>query len=123
MPEIEVKEYLKMILRGLYHIHERRYVHVDIKPNNILVFPDDNGKLKLKLKITDFGLSKKCDEFEEVVITTNAKPRFQGTPRYMSPESILFGKINTSLDIWSLSCILIEMISRKHVWSDCKSVG
>ncbi|CAK9319512.1 unnamed protein product [Citrullus colocynthis] len=121
LTETEVKEYLKMILRGLYRIHERGYVHVVIKPYNILVFLDDNDKLKLK--ITDFKLSKKCDEFEEVVIATNAKPRFRGTPRYMSPESILFGKINTSPYIWSMGCILIKMISGKHVWSDCKSVG
>ncbi|XP_038896342.1 mitogen-activated protein kinase kinase kinase 3-like [Benincasa hispida] len=120
-PEVEVKEYLKMILRGLCCIHERGYVHGDIKVDNILVFPDDTGKVKLK--IANFGLSKKCDEFEEVAISTNAKPRFRGTPKYISPESILFGKINTSLDIWSLGCVLIEMIYGKPEWSDCKTLG
>ncbi|XP_038896341.1 mitogen-activated protein kinase kinase 1-like [Benincasa hispida] len=90
LPEVEVKKYLKMILRGLCCIHERGYVHGDIKVDNILVFPDDTGKVKLK--IANFGLSKKCDEFEEVMISTNVKPRFRGTPKYMSPESILFIK-------------------------------
>ncbi|XP_038895992.1 calcium-dependent protein kinase 4-like [Benincasa hispida] len=62
--EDEVKEYLKMILRGLSCIHRNRFVHVDLEPDNILAFPHNNGKMKLK--IADFRLSRRCDEKDEV---------------------------------------------------------
>lgn len=116
LPENEVKEYLKMILRGLARIHGLGFVHSDLKPGNILVFPETNGKVKLK--IADFGLSKKR---EQVIECCNFTPKFRGTPKYMSPESVVFGKIDAPMDIWSLGCILVEMISGKPVWSDCKN--
>ncbi|KAA0057066.1 mitogen-activated protein kinase kinase kinase YODA-like [Cucumis melo var. makuwa] len=58
LSENEVKEYLKMILKGLSCIHRKGFVHADLKPANILAFPQNNGKMKLK--IADFGISRRC---------------------------------------------------------------
>lgn len=112
LSENTVKEYLKMILRGLSCIHKLGFVHVDLKPANILAFPQIDGKMKLK--IADFGLSRRCNKKREC----NFKLKFRGTPMYMSPESI-YGEVNTPLDIWSLGCILVEMVTGKHAWDDC----
>ncbi|KAE8653207.1 hypothetical protein Csa_020124 [Cucumis sativus] len=62
--EDEVKEYLKMILKGLSCIHRKGFVHADLKPANILAFPQNNGKMELK--IADFGISRRCGEKHEV---------------------------------------------------------
>ncbi|XP_038885921.1 mitogen-activated protein kinase kinase kinase 17-like [Benincasa hispida] len=112
--EREVKVYLRMILQGLSCIHARGYVHCDLKPENILVFPIGDRK-KMKLKIADFRLSERYfgKKLEE-----SGKLKFRGTPKYMSPESLI-GKIKPSLDIWSLGCVLVNMISGKCVWNDC----
>ncbi|KAL6312010.1 hypothetical protein AAG906_017680 [Vitis piasezkii] len=60
LPESNVQLYTRMILKGLCHIHEKGYVHCDIKPSNILIFPlEDGGN---KVKIADFGLAKRVGE-------------------------------------------------------------
>ncbi|XP_022152305.1 ribosomal protein S6 kinase alpha-5-like [Momordica charantia] len=125
LPENQVKEYLKMILRGLSCIHSKGFVHSDLKPTNILAFPRDDGKMKLK--IADFELSKRwVHQDHEVVLNTttaSSKPKFKGTPIYMSPESVVLGSISPPCDIWSLGCILVEMITGKQVWKNCQTSG
>ncbi|KAF2309336.1 hypothetical protein GH714_001665 [Hevea brasiliensis] len=56
IPECDVRRYTRMILKGLSSIHNNGYVHCDLKPANILVFPSDQQDFQLK--IADFGLAK-----------------------------------------------------------------
>ena len=53
-------EVLYQIADGLAFLHSKKIVHGDIKPENILIFPGDNGKPDQgpQMKLTDFGLSK-----------------------------------------------------------------
>ncbi|XP_061339122.1 mitogen-activated protein kinase kinase kinase 20-like [Gastrolobium bilobum] len=106
------KVYIRALLRGLSCIHRRGFVHCDLKPQNILVFPPcpshQDSEFYYQLKIADFGLSRTCDEnFNE----ENWRYKFRGTPIYMSPESLSLGKIEAPLEIWSLGCIVLEMIT------------
>ncbi|XP_059436926.1 mitogen-activated protein kinase kinase kinase 20-like [Corylus avellana] len=110
--ENEVKKYTRMIVKGLRCMHEKGFVHCDLKPENILVFPSPDGASYVK--ITDFGLSKIPEDPNELITTT--KFSFRGTPTYMSPESVVLGEIHGSLDIWSLGCIVVEMISGNLAW-------
>ncbi|KAK0582254.1 hypothetical protein LWI29_023452 [Acer saccharum] len=64
------------------------------------------------LKIADFGLAK--EPGEEKRYGDYFRFRFRGTPLYMSPESFLFGEIEWGLDIWSLGCVVVEMLTGKH---------
>jgi serine/threonine protein kinase len=111
LQEGDVQKYTRMILKGLHCIHERGYVHCDLKPENILVFYSPNGASYVK--ITDFGLSKIPGDKNELI---TRKSVFRGTPIYMSPESVVVGEIQGGLDIWSLGCIVVEMITGNRPW-------
>ncbi|KAE8654944.1 putative FAD-binding Berberine family protein [Hibiscus syriacus] len=108
IPECDAKGYTRMIVEGVTDIHERGYVRSDLKPANILVFPSHgNG---ITLKIADFGLAKHWGEKDEI-----SGLCFRGAEEYMSPESIK-GEMSGALDVWSVGCILMEMISGKIPW-------
>ncbi|KAF2309370.1 hypothetical protein GH714_001785 [Hevea brasiliensis] len=85
-----------MILKGLSSIHNNGYVHCDLKPANILVFPSDQQDFQLK--IADFGLAKEPDEGNSRKFFYQYT--FRGTPLYMSPESIKLAEISPALNIW-----------------------
>ncbi|XP_060675773.1 mitogen-activated protein kinase kinase kinase 20-like [Ziziphus jujuba] len=114
LPEHDVQNYTRMILKGLHCIHEQGYVHCDLKPENILVFRTQYGT---QLKISDFGLAKEPGKEDESMKEYSNEFRFRGTPLYMSPESVAFGEmIEAPLDIWSLGCIVINMMTGKYAW-------
>ncbi|XP_020231789.1 mitogen-activated protein kinase kinase kinase 17-like [Cajanus cajan] len=109
--ESEVQVYTRMLLKGLSIIHQYGVVHCDLKPDNVLLFPNhEHGGYQLK--ISDFGLSKTKDE---VFDADSWKIKFRGTPYYMSPESVM-GQIEAPLDIWSLGCMVIEMLTGLPAW-------
>jgi serine/threonine protein kinase len=97
---------LKDVCSGLAFIHNKNLIHRDLKPGNILL-------AKGKYKIADFGLSKKLD------LQSKTKS-IVGSIYYMSPE-LYKGKLYNELsDIWSLGCILFEMLTLKLATKDLK---
>ncbi|MBA0788664.1 hypothetical protein Gotri_011897 [Gossypium trilobum] len=74
IPERDVNCYTQMILEGLLDIHEKGYIHSNLKPGNILVFPLQHGTGLSTLKIADFGLAKQ----QEIKDTRSG---FRGTRR------------------------------------------
>lgn len=75
-------------LLGLSHIHEKGYVHRDIKTDNILVaFSEDSeGRTELHSKIADFGFARQTDEIRQEYL--EGKRSVPGTPQFFSPETI-----------------------------------
>ncbi|KAG4137714.1 hypothetical protein ERO13_D07G088533v2 [Gossypium hirsutum] len=82
IPERDVNCYTQMILEGLLDVHEKGFIHSDLKPSNILVFTPQHGTYLPILKIADFGLAKQQG-------AKDTRSRFRGTKYYMSPESIV----------------------------------
>ncbi|XP_022863290.1 mitogen-activated protein kinase kinase kinase NPK1-like [Olea europaea var. sylvestris] len=115
MPESLVACYSYMLLKGLSHVHEEGFVHCDLKPTNILVFPSQDGTEVHNLKIADFGAAKKIGE--EEILTPGTDSFHRGTIFYASPESIASGLHIPASDIWSLGCIIVEMIVGKPLWT------
>ncbi|CAA3020809.1 mitogen-activated kinase kinase kinase NPK1-like [Olea europaea subsp. europaea] len=115
IPESNVACYTYMLLKGLSHIHEKGIVHCDMKPDNILVFPSVHGSTIQNLKIADFGMAKTTEEEEEFI--PGASTFNRGALQYASPESISKGIHKPVTDIWSLGCIIAEMITGETIWT------
>ncbi|GMN31592.1 hypothetical protein TIFTF001_050748 [Ficus carica] len=104
LSESEIRRHAKSILKGLYAIHAKGFVHCDIKLQNILVFDDG------ATKIADFGLAKETGEQQ-------GKCEIRGTPLYMSPESVNENEYESPCDVWALGCAVAEMAMGKPVWN------
>lgn len=97
-----VQYFVYQILRGLKYIHSSSVVHRDLKPGNLLVNAD------CELKICDFGLARGFNSTPE---TPTMMTEYVATRWYRAPEIMLaFRGYNTAIDIWSVGCILAELI-------------
>ncbi|KAG6874181.1 hypothetical protein C0995_003727 [Termitomyces sp. Mi166 len=105
-----VKNFVRQILEGLNYLHERDIIHRDIKGANILV--DNKGGIK----ISDFGISKKVDDN---LLTGNRvnRPSLQGSVFWMAPEVVKQSAHTQKADIWSVGCLLVEMLTGEHPWA------
>ncbi|CAM6013286.1 unnamed protein product, partial [Sphagnum balticum] len=94
---------IRGIAQGLAHLHKCNpiIVHLDIKPQNILLDEDYTPKL------ADFGLAKILDDKDEDVVSSTSTP---GTSGYMAPE-ILLKQASTKSDVYSFGVLLIQLLN------------
>ncbi len=92
---------------GLDAAHGAGVVHRDLKPANVLLAPDaEHGESP---KLIDFGLAKLAAAAGDSQLTRTGQ--IIGTPAYMSPEQIKGEKIDGRADVYSLGCVLFEMLT------------
>ncbi|MED6142977.1 hypothetical protein PIB30_002801 [Stylosanthes scabra] len=97
------------IARGLEYLHRgcsTRILHLDIKPQNILLDED------FCPKIADFGLAKICKKKESIVSILGTR----GTPGYIAPEvfSRTFGKVSHKSDVYSFGMLILELVGGRR---------
>ncbi|KAG2393992.1 hypothetical protein C9374_003756 [Naegleria lovaniensis] len=99
-----IQYFAYQILRGLKYIHSSNVLHRDLKPSNILV--NEN----CDVKICDLGLARGFDDHSEMT-------EYVVTRWYRAPELVLMCKeYNYAIDIWSVGCILAELIERRPIF-------
>merc|ERR1711959_689170 len=104
---LHIQTFLYQILRGLQFIHAANVIHRDLKPGNILV------NQNCTVKICDFGLARLEPETGYGGFMTE----YVVTRWYRAPEIMLSGQDYTqSIDVWSVGCILAEMLGRQPLF-------
>lgn len=88
--------FAEQLLAGLAHAHQRRIIHCDIKPDNLILFPGN------RIRITDFGISRLARR------TISASG--SGTVGYVAPEQAL-GKPRFASDVFSAAILIYQMLS------------
>lgn len=92
--------FIIQILRALQHAHDRGIVHRDIKPQNIMLFPDGT------IKVMDFGIARFARE-EGKTISDKAI----GSVHYISPEQARGDITDEKSDIYSVGVMMYEMLT------------
>ncbi|KAH7853993.1 hypothetical protein Vadar_008908 [Vaccinium darrowii] len=111
LPESDVRHFARSILRGIKHVHDCGFVHLDIKPDNILLVPcvsPSSGSTNFMAKICDFGLAKRANQ---------RKSSLRGTVMYLSPEAVTDGIQEAPSDVWAIGCVVLELLTAKQVWT------
>jgi serine/threonine protein kinase len=111
LPWQKVVEMGAAIADGLAAAHSKGIVHRDLKPENIFITSDG------RVKVLDFGLAQVKEPVEEEAETATLTPAgtvagtVMGTMGYMSPEQLRGEPADARSDIFSLGCVLHEMLS------------
>ena len=106
-PERSV-DLILQVLRGLEHAHGQGVVHRDLKPQNVFVTRDHEGREVLKL--VDFGIAKIIGGDGALEQMTRAGMVF-GTPQYMSPEQALGLEIDARADLYAAGVLLYQIVT------------
>ena len=96
------------VTEALIHLHAKRLVHKDIKPENIFLTSDDRAKLG------DFGFVEAEQGLMGQIRRYFVKPRVQGTISYLSPEQVRQKVLTTQADIFSWGAVLYEMFTGRR---------
>ena len=101
------------IASGLAAAHERGIVHRDVKPSNVFLTPSDAAK------IGDFGIAR----LERPDATLTLTGQTFGSPPYMAPEQATGGKVDARADLYSLGCVLFQMLVGRRPFSGDDAVS
>jgi serine/threonine-protein kinase len=90
---------------ALHAAHQRRVLHRDVKPDNLLFAADGT------VKVTDFGIAKLFEG------SAAAASSFIGSPTYMAPEQASLGRLGPGTDLYSLSVVLYQLFTGRPLFS------
>jgi len=110
-PEPFILDLFCQICLALKHVHDRRILHRDLKTQNIFL------TAKGDVRMGDFGISRVLQHTYDCAKTAI------GTPYYLSPEICQDQPYNQKSDIWSLGCMLYEIVTLNHAFDATSMKG
>lgn len=97
-----VAQILLDMAAGLEHMHEYGYMHLDFKPENVLITRNGN------VRLVDFDLTREIPEKPEKITGKNP-----GTPAYMAPEQLLGEPVSAKVDIFAYGVAAYELLTNQ----------
>ena len=95
-----IASYFAQCARALGHMHERGFVHADMKPSNMMVCEDH------MVKVIDLG---------QACAVGTVKKRIQGTPGYIAPEQAFRNEITPLTDVYNFGATLYWVLVRDEI--------
>ncbi|CAH8537393.1 unnamed protein product [Heterobilharzia americana] len=111
LPESTVAELSMQLLEAVSFLHSQLIVHLDIKPENILL---RHPPPQCEIALCDFGLAKYLRKNEVI-------RDLVGTPDYAAPEVLNYDRIHFTTDIWSVGVVVYYLLtSESPFWDESK---
>lgn len=121
LTEMRVIKIMKQLCSGLSEAHDLGIIHRDLKPDNVLL-TEWRGESDFA-KILDFGIAKlKQPDSPEAQKNLTQAGIVYGTPEYLSPEQAQALELDQRTDIYSLGCILYELMTGRVPFDDTTPV-
>ncbi|EJD74145.1 CAMK/DAPK/DAPK protein kinase, variant [Loa loa] len=98
--ETEAAAFIQQILFAIKHLHDNHIVHLDIKPENVMLRKRGESKIKL----IDFGLSRR-------ILPGTVVKDMIGTPEFVAPEVVNYEPLSTATDMWALGVVTYILLS------------
>ena len=111
IPYERATRYMVKILDAMQAVHERNFVHRDMKPSNIMIRPDE------RICILDFGIAKDMGNNNSGTLYGT----IIGSDGYMSPEQADGFSIDHRADIYALGCVFYYMLTGHHAYNTLAS--
>ncbi|XP_059963330.1 striated muscle preferentially expressed protein kinase isoform X10 [Mesoplodon densirostris] len=94
--ESEIRAYMRQVLEGICYLHKNHVLHLDVKPENLLVWDGVEGEQQVR--ICDFGNAQKL---------TPGEPQYcqYGTPEFVAPEVVNQTPVSGVTDIWPVGVV------------------
>ncbi|KER23126.1 hypothetical protein T265_08934 [Opisthorchis viverrini] len=100
LSEEEASNFVEQILLGVKHMHDLGVVHLDLKPENIMI----EDLASRKIKIIDFGLAR-------VLHPNQTFQDMAGTPEFCAPEIVNYDPITFATDMWAIGVITYILLT------------
>lgn len=102
LTEAEGAHFVKQICQGVEYMHQHEIVHLDLKPENIMLCRRDSNSIK----IVDFGLARNLSKEPGGEVRTLC-----GTPEFVAPEVANYEPVTVAADLWALGVITYVLLS------------
>ena len=110
----------RQICDAMAYAHQNGVIHRDLKPNNIILLSEPEADW---VKILDFGLAKIASLTESGKQKLTKTGELIGSVNYLSPEQCLGRKTDGRSDIYSLSCVIFEMLTGQTPFDSDNPLG
>ena len=105
--QVRAKKIMEGVIQALAHLHEKGWVHKDVKPENILMTRGGD------VRLIDFSLTAKSAAALTRMLKSKKNVIIQGTRTYIAPELVRRNPATKSVDMYSLGITLYEMLTGK----------